>query len=77
VDDFSVTVVLLVVCDPATRRQPHHLRERDHGGRGPRGGVTSRRALTRTGGFSLLTTGRTASWQGPAINAAGWLCTGR
>jgi GH35 family endo-1,4-beta-xylanase len=79
VDDFSITVVPLVVCDPADPTGIHTSFETSTTeGWGPRGGVTLTAANvdSHTGAYSLLTTGRTATWQGPAINAAGWLCSG-
>jgi GH35 family endo-1,4-beta-xylanase len=79
VDDFSITVVPLVVCDPANPTGIHtNFETATAEGWGPRGGVTLSATGTdaHTGSFSLLTTGRGASWQGPAINAAGFLCNG-
>jgi len=44
----------------------------------PRGSVTliSTTEAFATGTRSLKTTGRTATWNGPTINAAGWMCNG-
>jgi endo-1,4-beta-xylanase len=80
IDDFSIVVVPALGCsDPQDTSGIHSDFETGTAqGWGSRGGelvaVTS--ADTHSGTYGLLTTSRTASWQGPSINAAGKMCNG-
>jgi endo-1,4-beta-xylanase len=81
VDDFSIRVVPALGCaDPPDTSGIHtDFETSTTEGWGPRIGnelVAATPADKHSGTFSLLTTGRTAFFQGPAINAAGKLCNG-
>src|ERR1044071_2650891 len=80
-DDFRINVVPALGCsDPPDTSGIHSNWEsgRREGG-GPRSGretLTVTTADAHGGAYSLLTTGRQAAFDGPAINAAGKLCNG-
>ena len=81
VDDFSITVVPALGCaDPPDTTGIHTSFETGTTeGWGPRIGdenVTITSADAHDGTYSLLTTGRTTAFRGPAISAAGKLCNG-
>ena len=81
VDDFSIKVVPALGCsDPPDTSGIHtNFETGTREGWAPRIGretLTVTTADAHSGAFSLLTTGRQAAFDGPAINAAGKLCNG-
>jgi endo-1,4-beta-xylanase len=81
IDDFSIVVVPALGCSvpPDTSGIHASFETGTREGWGPRIGretVTATTADAHAGSFSLLTTGRQAAFDGPAINAAGKLCNG-
>ena len=81
IDDFSIVVVPALGCASPPDTSGIHTSFESGAAEGwrPRIGretLTVTSADTHSGNFSLLTTGRQAAFDGPAINAAGKLCNG-
>jgi len=81
IDDFSILQVPAVGCSVPQDNTGIHTNFEDGTAEGwrPRIGretLTVTSADAHSGSFSLLTTGRKAAFDGPAINAAGKLCNG-